>query len=1189
MALSKGFEIATLGSGLDVDQTNGDVLTIDMTTSVISEGSNLYFTDERVDDRVSSLLVAGSNVGLTYDDTAGTLTLSLLPTGGFNLSENDTTDLAEDPAATGATGTAYYTDSRVQTYLSGGTATTMTTTGDVTVGGNLIVNGTETTLNTTTLTVDDLNITVASGAADAATANGAGLTVDGASATLIYGSTDDQWQLNKQTKAPGFIDTTLGNTGNIMVVGANKELDDTSVLFLDSANGRIGLGVTDPAVLFEIGSTAATVRVQQNNTAATGANLEFYKSRGNRVTPTAVATNDEIFKIKGLARGATQFVDSVNLIANATDTVGNATYDIQTRVSSSLASRLKVLGTGAVQFNGAYKFPTADGTANQVLATDASGTLTFETLDATIDWNVSDNYAYKTITDGVTDAIASANNDTFKVRGGDQIEVTVANNDATHGDNLLIGHAASGITAGSFGSATLIPVVTVDTEGHVTGVTTTAITTSWTATDGVTTQTINNGDAVLFNSGTDMSVTVSATDQVTIAHDVTGANTTISTAANTFVDAITVSAQGHVTSAGTGTVDFNVADNYAYKTFTDGATSSIAGSNTDTFTITGGDQVSATVGTDTVTLGHDDSGVAAGSTGSSTLIPAITVDAQGHVTAISSNAVSTSWTISDSTTTQAINNGNTLIVADGADINAVVSATDTLTINNTSTLDTVTGRGDTTTNDINVGAVFTGDSTGANSISDGGVSIGAGNDFNLYHYLGTNYIRATGQIIMNAPDDFRIRNGASDWFKVEGSNGYVGIGNSAPSNPLHVTSTATGGTGIPLLIEGRENPMRGVKYNAGVDGATLFLEHSRSNTLGTAAALNDNDEVGMLSWRAYNSSNAINGAADIQVLVDGTTGTHTPTEMKLRTQSATGTSYEIVMRANGNVGIGSSAPDKLLVVQGVDAEIVINDTDTTDTPRLRFRESGSTSGTIHTDASEMIFSSGATESMRIASTGNVGIGTASPSTLLHIASNGSPQFRIQDNDQTNDWTTIGHNNGLTSISSRKDAASGSIAFRGINSNAEFMRIEASGNVGIGTATPDEKLHVQGNIVVEAAGHAAGVYVMEKTIASSASQDIFTIANTNGAQVFQVMFNCSSTGYSVAKMFNVVHALGAGPVTNKTVDTGAYNTTEDFSVAFTDVTNTGVKCAITNNGTLSGTITITLILGGSPQAVTLTKH
>lgn len=48
----------------------------------------------------------------------------------------------------------------------------------VVIRGNLQVDGTTTTVNSTTLTVDDINIVVASGAASASAANGAGLTVD---------------------------------------------------------------------------------------------------------------------------------------------------------------------------------------------------------------------------------------------------------------------------------------------------------------------------------------------------------------------------------------------------------------------------------------------------------------------------------------------------------------------------------------------------------------------------------------------------------------------------------------------------------------------------------------------------------------------------------------------------------------------------------------------------------------------------------------------------------------------------------------------------------------------------------------------------------------------------------------------------------------------------------------------------
>ena len=88
-------------------------------------------------------------------------------------------------------------------------------TGLVVIAGNLQVDGTTTTINSTTMDVDDLNITVASGAANAAAANGAGLTVDGASATLLYASTGDKFVFNKP----------LDVTGNIGVTGTVDGID----------------------------------------------------------------------------------------------------------------------------------------------------------------------------------------------------------------------------------------------------------------------------------------------------------------------------------------------------------------------------------------------------------------------------------------------------------------------------------------------------------------------------------------------------------------------------------------------------------------------------------------------------------------------------------------------------------------------------------------------------------------------------------------------------------------------------------------------------------------------------------------------------------------------------------------------------------------------------------------------------
>ena len=46
-------------------------------TTNLTEGSNLYYTDERVDDRVDALIVAGTGITKAYNDVAGTYTLTV--------------------------------------------------------------------------------------------------------------------------------------------------------------------------------------------------------------------------------------------------------------------------------------------------------------------------------------------------------------------------------------------------------------------------------------------------------------------------------------------------------------------------------------------------------------------------------------------------------------------------------------------------------------------------------------------------------------------------------------------------------------------------------------------------------------------------------------------------------------------------------------------------------------------------------------------------------------------------------------------------------------------------------------------------------------------------------------------------------------------------------------------------------
>jgi len=97
----------------------------------------------------------------------------------------------------------------------------ITSGGNLTVTGNLTVQGDTTTLNTATLTVEDKEIVIANGAADSAAADGAGIRIDGASATLLYDDTGTQWEMNKPLEITGTlaVSSTSTFTGAITASG----------------------------------------------------------------------------------------------------------------------------------------------------------------------------------------------------------------------------------------------------------------------------------------------------------------------------------------------------------------------------------------------------------------------------------------------------------------------------------------------------------------------------------------------------------------------------------------------------------------------------------------------------------------------------------------------------------------------------------------------------------------------------------------------------------------------------------------------------------------------------------------------------------------------------------------------------------------------------------------------------------
>lgn len=141
----------------------------------------------------------------------------------------------------------------------GASSGTTTVNNNLVVTGNLTVNGTTTTINSTTLTVDDKNIVLASGAADSSSADGSGISVDGASATITYVHSGTKWALNKNVDITGTLTASSNGSigGTLAVTGA------TTLTGALAANGGITVDSTNFTVDGSTGavSTASTLSV----------------------------------------------------------------------------------------------------------------------------------------------------------------------------------------------------------------------------------------------------------------------------------------------------------------------------------------------------------------------------------------------------------------------------------------------------------------------------------------------------------------------------------------------------------------------------------------------------------------------------------------------------------------------------------------------------------------------------------------------------------------------------------------------------------------------------------------------------------------------------------------------------------------------------------------------------------------
>ena len=130
--------------------------------------------------------------------------------------------------------------------------------GEVIVRGNFTVQGITTTVNSTTVSINDLNMVLADSAANAAAADGAGLTIGGAGysgtkATFTYNGSTDEWEMNKRLNLPN--DSAL-EFGGIKLFEA---IDDHLAGSLFAAGEGIDLTYNDGAGTLTVAAELATI------------------------------------------------------------------------------------------------------------------------------------------------------------------------------------------------------------------------------------------------------------------------------------------------------------------------------------------------------------------------------------------------------------------------------------------------------------------------------------------------------------------------------------------------------------------------------------------------------------------------------------------------------------------------------------------------------------------------------------------------------------------------------------------------------------------------------------------------------------------------------------------------------------------------------------------------------------------